>query len=90
MSDGTTTPSIYFPMVLCHVSSHWRQIAFSTPQLWENLSTLVVLFGTPHHISPSTHDLDKLLVRKKSIEFLTWWAANIMDSAYLAKICRIS
>ena len=79
MSDGMTTPSIYFPVVLCYVSSHWRQIAFSTPQLWENLSTLVVLFGTPQHISPATHDLDKLLVRKKSIEFLTWWAANIKN-----------
>jgi len=80
MSDDTTTSSAYFPMVLCHISSQWRQIAFSTPQLWENLSTRVVLFGTPHQISPSTLDLDKLLVKKKSIEFLTWWAANIKDN----------
>jgi hypothetical protein len=80
MSDGTTTPSTYFPMALCHVSSPWRQIAFSTPQIWENLSIRVVLFGTPHQISPATPDLDKLLVRKKSIGFLTWWAAKIKDN----------
>jgi hypothetical protein len=80
MSDGTTTPSTYFPMALCHVSSPWRQIAFSTPQLWENLSIRVVVFGTPHQISPATPDLDKLLVRKKSIGFLTWWAAKIKDN----------
>ena len=80
MADGTTTFSTYFPMVLCHVSSDWRQVAFSTPQLWENLSTRVVLSGAPHEISPGTLDLDKLLVRKKSIEFLTWWAANVRDT----------
>ena len=80
MSDGTTTSSTYFPMVLCHVSSDWRQIAFSTPQLWKNLSIRVFLFGTLHETSPGTLDLDKLLVKQRSIEFLTWWAAKIRDN----------
>lgn len=80
MSDGSTTSSTYFPMVLCHVSSDWRQIAFSTPQIWEHLSTYVDLFGTPHETSPGTLGLEGLLVKQRSIEFLTWWAANIRDN----------
>jgi len=80
MLDGTPTSSTYFPMVLCHVSSYWRQIAFSTPQLWDHLSTRVILYGSPHDILPRTFDLDKLLVRRRTIEFLTWWAANIRET----------
>jgi len=80
MLNGTSTASTYFPMVLCHVSFHWRQIAFSTPQLWDNLSTRVVLYGSPYDILPRTFDFDKLLVKRRTIEFLTWWAANIRDT----------
>ena len=65
------------PMLLCHVSSFWRHIALTTPELWEHLCTFIPIYSVEEP-NEGTMEIDEILVWKQDLEFLTWWSRNIM------------
>ncbi|KIM42651.1 hypothetical protein M413DRAFT_26674 [Hebeloma cylindrosporum] len=80
MCSGITTSSTYFPLVLCHVSFTWRQVALATAPLWQTLSADIYLYGAGDEGLSGTRELDKLMVEEQTINFLTWWAANVRNN----------
>ncbi|KIM38402.1 hypothetical protein M413DRAFT_30229 [Hebeloma cylindrosporum] len=84
MCEGITTSCTYLPMIFCHVSSTWRQVALSTPALWQRLSAHIYLYGDPDDPSPETRALETLWVEPQRINFLAWWAANMRDNTAFA------
>jgi hypothetical protein len=65
------------PMLLCHVSSFWRRVALTTPELWEHLCAFIPVFSIeePDQV---TMEIDEILVWKRDLEFLTWWSRNLL------------
>jgi hypothetical protein len=66
------------PMLLCHVSSFWRHIAFTTPELWEHLCAFVPIYSIDES-DQETMEIDQILVWKHDIEFLAWWSRKLMQ-----------
>lgn len=66
-------------MLLCHVSSFWRHIALSTPELWEHLCAFIPIFSVEQS-DQNTMEIDEILVWKRDLEFLAWWSRNLMSS----------
>lgn len=55
------------PMLLCHVCSQWRTVAFQTPLLWTQLYHLATLRGPV-----GTFD-------SRDVHFLRWWREKVQD-----------
>ncbi|KIM35943.1 hypothetical protein M413DRAFT_428143 [Hebeloma cylindrosporum] len=76
--EVTLRSSSKMPMLLCHVSSSWRQIAFTTPELWEHVCAFI-----PVYVLVDSNDdrmqTDQFWVSRKDLEFLDWWSANLMQ-----------
>lgn len=56
------------PILLCHVCSYWREIAFRTPRIWAHLYH-VALFSQNPASTLDNHDLT----------FLRWWRDKVKD-----------
>ena len=76
LNETLRSPS-KMPMLLCHVSSLWRDIALTTPELWEHLCAFIPI----HMDEPDedTMEIDEILVWKRDLDFLTWWSRNLMQ-----------
>ncbi|KAF9480399.1 hypothetical protein BDN70DRAFT_894185 [Pholiota conissans] len=58
------------PMVLCHVSSSWREIALGSPVLWSRLHFVLTV-----QLFSDRYSRD-WAVLKHDIEFILWWQKN--------------
>ena len=76
--EETLRSTSKMPMLLCHVSSFWRHIAFTTPELWEHLCAFVPIYNIDES-DQETQEIDEILVWKHDIEFLTWWSRQLMQ-----------
>ncbi|KAF9471453.1 hypothetical protein BDN70DRAFT_901339 [Pholiota conissans] len=57
------------PMILCHVCTFWRMVAFTTPILWSHLSAHLT-------IDEFESDFDWYIVSENQIEFIRWWKSH--------------
>ncbi|KAF9471805.1 hypothetical protein BDN70DRAFT_887721 [Pholiota conissans] len=57
------------PMILCHVCTFWRMVAFTTPILWSHLSAHFT-------IDEFESDFDWYIVSENQIEFIRWWKSH--------------
>ncbi|KIM38413.1 hypothetical protein M413DRAFT_30237 [Hebeloma cylindrosporum] len=76
LKDTLRSPS-KMPMLLCHVSSLWRQIALTTPELWEHLCAFIPVYSVKESDQDAT-EIEEILVWNQDLEFLAWWSRNLM------------
>ncbi|PPQ96861.1 hypothetical protein CVT26_006049 [Gymnopilus dilepis] len=77
-------------LTLSHVCALWRAVAFSTPNLWNNLAYSITIRDS------AASDEDSFLggavvegwlaFRKKDIDFLSWWAEKVRGNNLSLKL----
>ncbi|KAF9481646.1 hypothetical protein BDN70DRAFT_876130 [Pholiota conissans] len=69
------------PMLLCHVSSSWRDVALSMSTLWSHLYyRLPVMWNVDWE--PVIWDVKRF---RRDMECLTWWRQNVRNRAHFIR-----
>jgi len=66
------------PILLCHVCSQWRRVAFNTPELWRKLHVRIDILTFTRVVKGKESERGRF-ISPKSQDFLDWWAARQPD-----------